>query len=111
MTGLVEQPLSGSASLTGSAELETRDGRSCLVLRGIVDVTLTEQLAAAVTLAAGGAGPVDVDAAEVTELDTAAAASLAWLAVSCAGPVHLVSASAAVRDVLGSTGVAELLDR
>ena len=104
MTDLAERPLVGSVDLHPGAE------RSTIVLRGVVDVTLTERLAGAVTRAASAGVPVDVDASEATSIDTAAAASLAWLSVSCPTSVRLVGASDAVRAVLDSTGVAELLD-
>lgn len=104
MTDLVERPL------VGSVELHPGAGRTTVVLRGVVDVSLTEQLAAAVARAADTGVPVVVDASAATTIDTAVAASLAWLAVSCPRPVRLVGATDAVRAVLDSTGVAELLN-
>ena len=96
-------------SVMGSAALLPAGGRSTIVLRGVVDVRLTPELARVISRAADAGLPVDVDASGVSTIDTAAAASLAWLAASCAGQVRLLGATDAVRAVLDSTGVAELL--
>ena len=92
---------------TGTVSVLATDARAQLVLTGEIDISMNSELFAAMTELEQLGLPIEVDARDVTYVDSSVMAFLASLALRCERPISLVDPPALVRYLVQ---VAELDD-
>jgi anti-anti-sigma factor len=94
----------------GSVTVRTSSSRSRLVMSGEVDMSLAEELSAAVDNVLALGLPVDVDVRAVTFLDSSGLSKLVRLATSSATRTRLIEPPDFVLFLLEVTRMDEVLD-
>jgi anti-sigma B factor antagonist len=95
---------------TGSVHVSVGPGCTRVTLAGEIDTELAADLREATTQAEDPGLPIEVDAREVTFMDSTGGAFLARLAIRNSTRVRLVGAPPEVRFLLEVTRIGDLLD-
>jgi anti-sigma B factor antagonist len=94
----------------GSVTVRTSSTRSRLVLSGEIDMSLAEELSAAVDIVLARGLPVDVDVRHVTFLDSSGLSKIVRLATSAVTRTRLIEPPSFVVFLLEVTRMDEVLD-
>lgn len=100
----------GRGSEPGSVHVIVHPDRTQVVLVGEVDADLAADLQEATSDAEGTGLPIEIDAGQVTFMDSSGIAFLARIATRSAHPVRIRNAPETVRFLLEVTRIGELLE-
>lgn len=101
---------SGGGSEPGSVHVIVHPDRTQVVLVGEVDADLAADLQEATSDAEGTGLPIEIEAGQVTFMDSSGIAFLARIATRSAHPVRIRNAPETVRFLLEVTRIGELLE-
>lgn len=105
-----DDPVDGAARAPSSAALEVADGRARIVLVGEIDVDLQSELHDTIARAEATKLPIDVDAHQVTFIDSSGMSFLADIASRHTPPVRVLRAPPSVQFLLTVTRLDELVE-